>query len=164
MESDSVSAGLEDPQRIEAARRLLAEARGEALNRLAALSARLLGAAHGQVSLVTDEAVSLTPVAPRQPSANALLVQTVARGAPLALTDAQAPGIAAFLGVPVVAAGESVGALCVYDNEPNEWTAHDIEVLRELAGTVAVELERGVLAAELESSTVRIDLGFSAAD
>ena len=47
-------AGLEDPQRIEAARRVLAEARGEALDRLAALSARLLGAAHAQVSIVTD--------------------------------------------------------------------------------------------------------------
>jgi PAS domain S-box-containing protein len=164
MGSDSVSAGLDDPQRIEAARRLLAEARGEALDRLAALSARLLGAAHGQVAIVTDEPVTVTPVAPRQPCANALLIRTVAEGSPLALADAQAPGIAAFLGVPIVAAGVSVGALCVYDSRPNEWTAHDVEVLRELAGTVAVELERGALAAELESSTVRLDLGFAAAD
>ena len=159
-----MSAGLEDPQRIEAARRLLAEARGEALDRLAALSARLLGAAHGQVSIVTDEPVAVTPVAPRQPCANALLVKTVARGAPLALADAQSPGIAAFLGVPIVASGESVGALCVYDSQPNEWTPHDVEILRELAGTVALELERAALAAELESSTVRLDLGFAAAD
>src|SRR3954471_22414607 len=164
MESDSASAGLEDPQRIEAARRLLAEARGEALDRLAALSARLLGAAHGQVSIVTHEPVVVTPVAPRQPCANALLVRTVAAGVPLVLADAQAPGIAAFLGVPIVAAGESGGGLCVYDSRPNEWTEHDVDILRELAGTVAVELERGALAAELESSTVRLDLGFAAAD
>ena len=58
MESDPVSAGLDDPQRIEMARRVLAEARGDALDRLAALSARLLGAAHGQVSIVTDEPVA----------------------------------------------------------------------------------------------------------
>ena len=37
-------------------------------------------------------------------------------------------------------------------------------MLRELAGTVAVELERGALAAELETSTVRLDLGFAAAE
>ena len=61
-------AGMDDPQRIEAARRLLAEARGEALDRLAALSARLLGAAHAQVALITDApvVVSRRP-RPRQP-------------------------------------------------------------------------------------------------
>ena len=66
--------------------------------------------------------------------------------------------------MPIVASGASIGALCVYDAEPYDWTEHDIEILRELAGTVAVELERGALAAELESSTVRLDLGFAAAD
>ena len=38
------------------------------------------------------------------------------------------------------------------------------DVLRELAATVAAELERGALAAELETSTVRLDLGFAAAN
>ena len=47
---------------------------------------------------------------------------------------------------------------------PCAWTDHDVDVLRELAGTVAVELERGALAAELETSTVRLDLGFAAAE
>jgi hypothetical protein len=50
--ADGVRTGLGDPRRIEAARRLLAEAPGEALDRLAALSARLLGAAHAQIALV----------------------------------------------------------------------------------------------------------------
>ena len=58
-------AGLDDPQRIEAARRLLAEARAEALDRLAALSARLLGAAHAQISLVTGRAGGRHPGRPR---------------------------------------------------------------------------------------------------
>jgi PAS domain S-box-containing protein len=53
--------------------------------------------------------------------------------------------------------------LCVYDSVPHQWTRHDAEILRELAGTVAAELERGALAAELEDSTVRLDLGFAAA-
>ena len=64
-------AGLDDPQRIEAARRLLAEARGEALDRLAALSARLLGAAHAQVVAAHGhEQVVVTPIA-RRPSRGA---------------------------------------------------------------------------------------------
>ena len=57
-------AGLDDPRRIEAARRLLAEAPGEALDRLAALSARLLGAAHAQIAIRTDEPVDADRPAP----------------------------------------------------------------------------------------------------
>jgi PAS domain S-box-containing protein len=57
-----------------------------------------------------------------------------------------------------------VGALCVHDEAPHTWNHHDVDVLRELAETVAAELERGALAAELETSTVRLDLGFAAAE
>jgi PAS domain S-box-containing protein len=154
--ADEVRAGLDDPRRIEAARRLLAEAPGEALDRLAALSARLLGAAHGQIAIRTDELVPVTPL--RRPRADALIERTIAGGEPLAIA---AP---AFLGVPIEAAGALVGVLCVYDEDSYAWTEHDIDVLRELSGTVAAELERGALAAELETSTVRLDLGFAAAD
>ncbi|HEY6892143.1 MAG TPA: SpoIIE family protein phosphatase [Solirubrobacter sp.] len=163
MEADSVRAGLDDPQRIEAARRLLAEVRGEALDRLAALSARLLGAAHAQIALIAEAPVILTPAAPGQDSLAELTAHTFEHGAPLLLADARRPGVAAYLGVPIDIAGARVGVLSVYDAEPRQWTRHDTETLRELAGTVAAELERGALAAELESSTVRLDLGFAAA-
>src|SRR3712207_2405078 len=102
MDSDAVLAGLEDPRRIQAARRLLAEAPGEALDRLAALSARLLGAARAQVVIRTDEPVPVTPVAPRQPRADALCERTFASAAPLALADVRdVESIASFLGVPI---------------------------------------------------------------
>src|SRR6478736_6379507 len=97
MESDVVRAGMDDPLRIEAARRLLAEAPGEAIDRLAALSARLLGAAHAQLSIFTDEQVVLTPGTPRRPPADALCAQTFAGEAP----RLPAAGIAAYLGVPI---------------------------------------------------------------
>jgi PAS domain S-box-containing protein len=165
MDSDAVRAGLEDPQRIEAARRLLAEAPGEALDRLAALSARLLGAAHAQITLRTEEQVPVTPVAPRQPRADALCEQALAAARPLALAEVRdIEGIGSFLGVPIDVGGALVGVLCVYDAERFAWAEHDIDVLRELSGTVAAELERSALATELESSTVRLDLGFAAAD
>src|SRR4051812_7045694 len=157
MEDGSVRAGMDDPQRIEAARRLLAEAPGEAIDRLAVLSARLLGASHAQVSIFTDEQVSLTPAAPRRPPANELAARTFAGETPV-------PASGAYLGVPIEAGSDRVGVLCVYDEEPFEWTQHDVEVLRELASAVAAELERGALAAELETSTVQLDLGFAAAN
>jgi PAS domain S-box-containing protein len=165
MDSDAVRAGLDDPQRIEAARRLLAEAPGEALDRLAALSARLLGAAHAQVVIRTDELISVTPGPPRRPRADALCEQTLQSAAPLALAEVRGvESVGSFLGVPIEVSGALVGVLCVYDGTPYAWTDHDVDVLRELGGTVAAELERGALAAELETSTVRLDLGFAAAD
>src|SRR5215207_10117441 len=102
MDSDAVRAGVDDPQRIEAARRLLAEAPGEALDRLAALSARLLGAAHAQVTIRTDKPVVVTPVVPQQPCADALCERTLAAAAPLVLPAVRdVDGIEAFLGVPI---------------------------------------------------------------
>ena len=154
--ADGVRAGLDDPRRIEAARRLLAEAPSEALDRLAALSARLLGAAYAQITLRTDEPVPITTL--RRAGVAALVERTLAGGEPLVIAEP------AFLGVPIEAAGALVGVLCVYDDEPFAWTEHDVDVLRQLSTTVAAELERGALAAELESSTVRLDLGFAAAD
>src|SRR3954470_20601470 len=89
MDADGVRAGREDPQRIEAARRLLAQAPGEAIDRLAALSARLLGAAHSQVWIFTDEPVSLTP---RRASAAVELAARTFTG------EAVAPASGAYLG------------------------------------------------------------------
>ncbi|WP_053226983.1 SpoIIE family protein phosphatase [Solirubrobacter soli] len=145
-----VRARLDDPRRIEAARRLLAQARRETLERLAALSARLLNAAHAQIALVADVPVLVTP---GSPVTDALLLEAFAE--PVARPT--------FLSAPIDVAGDRVGLLTVQAAEPREWTHHDTETLRELAGTVAAELERGALAAELESSIVRLDLGFAAA-
>ena len=148
-----------DPQRTEAARRLLTEAPGEAIDRLAALSARLLGTAYAQVSLFTDVQVQLTPPTPRRPPADALAEATFH-----GLQPPQQAGIRAYLGAPIEAADHRVGVLCVYDEEEFTWTEHDRELLRELAAAIAGELERGSLAAELEDSTARLTLGFAAAN
>jgi PAS domain S-box-containing protein len=157
--ADSVRAGIDDPHRIEAARRLLAEARGEALDRLAALSARLLGAAHAQIALIAEHPAIISATAPGDRAVGALTLRAFGHGGPLASQD----GPHAFLGVPIDVAGARVGVLSVHDDEPHEWSRHDVETLRALAGTVASELERGALTAELEDSSVRLDLGFAAA-
>ena len=56
-------------------RRLLAEARGEALDRLAALSARLLGAAHAQIALIAEAPAVIAPATPGGPQGGALIVR-----------------------------------------------------------------------------------------
>jgi PAS domain S-box-containing protein len=151
--AESVRAGLDDPHRIEAARRLLAQARREALDRLAALSARLLDGAQGQITLIAEAPVVIAGEA--DPGAVTAAMIVFERG------DPHADG--AFMGVPIDAGGARVGVLSVTASEPRDWTRHDTDTLRELAGTVAAELERGALTAELEASTVRLDLGFAAA-
>jgi GAF domain-containing protein len=51
-------------------------------------------------------------------------------------------GVVAYAGVPVrAAAGEPVGTLCTIDNEPREWSADDVEVLTNLAGSAVAELQ-----------------------
>src|SRR3954451_10193383 len=161
--SDSVRAGLEDPDRIEAARRLLAQAPREALDRLAALSARLLRAAHAQITLMADAPVVISPTPADEFAIGALTVAAFEQAEPLVLAHASKDGVASFLAVPIEIGGARVGVLSVYDTEPRAWTPQDTETLRELAGTVAAELERGALTAELETSSVRLDLGFAAA-
>src|SRR5689334_5079264 len=129
--ADSVRARLGDPHRIAETRRLLAQARREALDRLAALSARLLGAADGQIALIAEAPVMLTP---GPPVADEVLLDAFANPEPLAQPT--------FLAVPIEVAGARVGVLGVQAAEPREWTHHDTETLRELAGTVAAELDR----------------------
>src|SRR3954447_3973988 len=105
MDVDSMRAGLADPQRIEAARRLLAQARREALDRLAALSARLLRAAHAQITLIADAPVVISPTPAGELAVGALTAAAFEHGEPLVLAHASTDGVASFLGVPIEIGG-----------------------------------------------------------
>ena len=150
-------AGMDDPHRIEAARRLLdaGAGRGDRSTGRAerAVARRLLraGRRSSPTSGVADAAAPRRPPPTRSPPA-----RSPARR--------PCPSHGAYLGAPIEVDGARVGVLCVYDDEPFEWTPHDLDVLRELAIAIAAELERGALVAELETSTVRLDLGFAAAN
>ena len=70
------------------------------------------------------------------------LIVTDARTMPLlaknpAVTDLN---VIAYLGVPLVSHGEVIGALCVINNEPREWTSDNMEVLTELAHVIEDEI------------------------
>ncbi len=64
---------------------------------------------------------------------------------------------AAYLGVPVFTdAGRVLGALAVADVEPRAWTAHDANLLEDIAALVAAELARHEAVASIQSDAVRL--------
>ena len=155
-----------------------------ALQRLTDLAAQLLGTDIAQISLLTDVQTAIigTGLPPggvggKLPLSDSLcVIATAGAPEPLVVPDAardprvahRAPvtnrEIGAYLGIPLVAAdGKAVGALCVYGTEPREWADTDVALLRQVADSVATELELSALTAEFEASRLRFDLAIDAA-
>jgi GAF domain-containing protein len=155
-----------------------------ALQRLTGLAARLLGAPSCQVSLIGEHQVIAGGVGlpagslgSCSPLADSLC--TAAAGAapePLVVTDAPAdprvsalPPVASgavrsYLGIPLTGSeGHVVGVLCVFGPQPREWSDADVALLRQLAASVATELELSALAREFESHRLRSELAIDAA-
>ncbi len=51
------------------------------------------------------------------------------------------PGIASYIGVPVIIDGQALGSLCVIDSVPRIWTDAEVDLLVELAVSVQREIE-----------------------
>jgi PAS domain S-box-containing protein len=171
--------------RVAAVRRLETTALGSgALQRLAALAMRLLEADSAQISLLGDvETVvggaGLPPgTVGRQVALDESLCALTAAGAPepVVIPDTgAAPHVAgltavtegragAFLGMPLLGSDRTVvGAVCVFGARPRSWTDADVALLRQLADSVATELELSALAKEFEASRLRFDLAIDAA-
>jgi PAS domain S-box-containing protein len=155
-----------------------------ALNRLAGLAARLLGASSSQVSLLTDvqHVVGAAGEAAGQagssgPLGDSLCTVTAGTRRPLAVADAPhddrvsglppvtSGQVGAYLGVPLTTdRGEVVGALCVFGPRPRAWSEADVTLLGELADSVVAELELAVLSAERESRQLAWELAIDAAE
>jgi PAS domain S-box-containing protein len=172
--------------RMAAVRRLEPTALGSrALHRLAGLAARLLGADAATVSLLGDvetvvggdglPAGCLGRQIPLDESLASLVLDV--GPAPLVVPHAgQEPRVGglppvadgrvgAFLGVPlVVFDGSPVGALTVYTRQPRAWTSSDSTLLRQLADSVATELELSALGREFEAHRLRFELAIDAAE
>lgn len=156
---------------------------GPALDRLVELAARLLDAPSAQVALVDDVAqvmagvgVAAEAVGTHGPASDSLCTVTVEEGAPLVITDARAdarvselPPVASgmagtYLGVPLRAAdGLVIGALCVFDDAPREWTERDVATLERLAEPVVAELELAALNDDYETGRLVLELAVDAA-
>lgn len=176
---------LADPARVAAVRRvLLGGSSAAGLDRLTKLAAELLETDRAQVSLLAEEQVvasvfgtSLTSEQRTGPLADSLCTVTVRLGAPFAVSDAHADPrvrdlppvtsgvVRAYLGVPLVTtSGLTLGALCVYDDEPRSWSVRDVGVLSELAASAIAELELRALSAEMTTKAAQLELVLSAAD
>ncbi len=172
----------ERSERVDAVRRL--ESAGVGSAALQRLAVRLLGGESARISLFGDvETVvggaGLPPgaVGGQIPLDQSLCSVTVGLAPePVVIPDTGADPrsagrpvvvagpVGAYLGVPLVGSGGSVvGALCVFGPEPREWAEGDVALLRQLADSVARELELSALAKEYEVSRLRFDLAIDAA-
>jgi GAF domain-containing protein len=171
--------------RLAAVHRLEATALGSRpLQRLTALTARLLGATAAHVSLIGEvvtvvagEGLAPGAIGRQLPVAASLAARTAAEGAPLVVPDTAGDPrfagvrplhggpLSAFLGVPVTGSdGSAVGALCVVHTSPRDWTPAEIALVRQLADSVSTELELSALAREYEAHRIRFELAIDAAE
>jgi GAF domain-containing protein len=142
--------------------RLLDSAPEAAFDRLARLAARLLAVPVALVSLLDEDRQFFksahglkAPWATRRetPLSHSLCQYTARERVPLVVQDAREHpmlrdhlairdlDVVAYLGVPLLVAGEAIGALCVIDDKPRAWSSADVELLRDLAESVVSEIE-----------------------
>ncbi|HEY0780663.1 MAG TPA: PAS domain S-box protein [Gemmatirosa sp.] len=133
-----------------------------ALDRVARLAARVLGAPTALVSLVDAERqvfggctglAEPWATARETPLSHSFCQHVVTRAEPLVIPDARMDplvrhnlaipdlGVIAYAGVPLVTAdGHVLGSLCVIDAQPHAWTAADVATLEDLAQGVVADL------------------------
>jgi PAS domain S-box-containing protein len=133
------------------------------------------------VSLLTDvQSVAagsgLAPgtVGSQGPLEDSLCTVTAAGGGPLVVSDAAVDArvsglppvvsgqVGSYLGVPLLTRGAVVGALCVFEVRPRQWSDDDVAVLQQLAASVVSELELRALDAEVETDRLLWELAIVA--
>ncbi|WP_245160964.1 SpoIIE family protein phosphatase [Blastococcus sp. CT_GayMR16] len=180
----AAAALIADPERLAEARRLLpTHGDAHALDRLAELAARLLGTTASQVALLTDVQFlaaggGLPPglVGGESPLSESLCTVTAAGTGVLAVTDARhdprvrdlppvvSGQVGAYLGVPLAGRnGQVIGALCVFDPDPRDWSDTDIATVRQLAESSVTQLELSATVREYESDRMRWGLAIDSA-
>jgi serine phosphatase RsbU (regulator of sigma subunit)/PAS domain-containing protein len=147
-----------------------------ALDRLAALAARILGSPSGQVTLLTVFTSDTVATDPGVDLPQLLCALTARAGSPLIVDDAArdrrvaalvpvtSGSLGSYLGVPLVDAdGRTTGALCVFGPKPRQWSDGDVTLLAELAAVAIGELELATLAADFDTVRTRLGLAMDAA-
>ncbi len=155
---------LIDPQRLAQLEALALRERAHypALDRITALTARVIQAPAAFISLIEGDAQvflsqrGLPPeLAARElPLEHSLCVHALAANQPFVLHDARLDdrvahselitryGVVAYAGLPLVLRdGLKIGALCVVDFQPRTWTDDEIDLLRDFAALARSELE-----------------------
>ena len=65
-------------------------------------------------------------------------------------------GVAAYVGVPLVAGGQTVGAFGAIDTRPRAWTAGEVEILTELAASAQRELDLRAAVAAVDRTAAQL--------
>jgi GAF domain-containing protein len=134
-----------------------------AFDRLTSLASKIIGAPVSLVSLVDADRqffksfIGLDdPWASKRetPLSHAFCQHVVATNEPLIVSDAREHSlvydnlgirdldIISYLGMPLTMQdGTGLGSFCVVDNKPRVWTPQEIEIVRDLAMSVMVEIE-----------------------
>jgi PAS domain S-box-containing protein len=169
-----------DPARLAALRAtgLLDTDPEPAFDRLTRLAVALLGVPAAFLSLVDEHrdfykaATGLgEPLATaRQLTGATLCHHALAGSAPLVIPDTaahpvyrhvtsvQALGVAAYVGVPLVVGGQTIGSFCAIDTAPHAWTAAEVDVLVELSGSALREIALRQANALLEARAHELEL------
>jgi GAF domain-containing protein len=134
----------------------------EDFDRVTRMAAELLRVPVVLVSLVDDErqfflsCVGLgRPVAEQRgtPLSDSFCQYVVAGEEPLVIADARevdwlrdngaikSLGITAYAGFPLRAGDQPIGSFCAIDDEPRDWTARELDLLRDFAAIVQTELD-----------------------
>jgi PAS domain S-box-containing protein len=165
--SSRLTSVLADPGRLAALQQtnLLDTPAEQAFDRLVRQAAHLLEVPIALVSLLDeDRQVLAASVGLPQPWASArqtplsssLCQQLLVTRQPLVIPDTRrdprarddefilALGVAAYLAIPLIASGQVLGALCVADRQPRNWTADQVATLTELAGPALTQLQQRV--------------------
>ncbi len=153
---------LTSPARLAAVEAVGVAGADAVLDRLARLTARVLGAPTALVSLV-EAGRQVFPgcaglaepwaTARGTPLSHSFCRHVVTTGKPLVVADARCDervcanlaiadlGVIAYAGVPLVTPdGEVLGSLCVIDRAPRQWTPADVATLEDLAQGTAADL------------------------
>ncbi len=155
---------LHSPERLTALRHtaLMDTQAEEGFDRLTRLACRILHTPIGMVSLLDEgrhfckSCIGLPEpwMSQRElPLSYSLCKYIMVSDGPLVVEDAREDarlrdclgvrelGAVAYVGIPLVIAGQTLGTFCVVDTIPRHWTADDVRLLEDLAGAVMTELE-----------------------
>ncbi len=159
----TLSPSVLDPTRVAAVRAsgLLDTDPEEAFDRLTALAVQMTGAPIAFITFVDDErsfwksAAGMVRTGPRADQLDlsfsrhvlaadrsVIVPDQAAPGSPGAVPEIDGQPVGSWVGVPLRGARDlTLGAFCVADRAPREWTAHDIGALEALAATAGAEVE-----------------------
>lgn len=155
---------LSDPRRLEVLEgtQLMDSPAEATFDRVTRLAAKILRVPMALVSFVDDRrqffksAVGLGEpwsTARQTPLSHSFCQHAVSTAEALLVSDARHDarvqnnlairdlGVIAYAGVPIFAHRQALGALCVIDTAPRLWAEEEVDLLRELAGALVMEIE-----------------------